>query len=66
MRKNKGITECDKIIVTSNIGTTQCKDGTVKCKKKNKKTTKCNKSIVKCDVRTAQCENRTIKCEKKK
>ena len=64
MRKNKEITEYDKSIVTCNVGTAQCKDGTVKYKKK-KKTTKCNESIVKCDVGTAQCENGTIKCEKK-
>ena len=50
-KKNKGITEYDKSIVTCNVGTAQYKDGTVKCKKKT--TTKCNESIVKCDVGTA-------------
>ena len=65
VRKNKGITECDKSIVTCNVVTAQCKDETIKYKKTNKKTIKCNKSIVKCDVGTAQCEDETVKCEKK-
>ena len=34
MKKNKGITKCDKITATYNTGTAQCDDGTVKCEKK--------------------------------
>ena len=31
--KNKGTTKCDKI-VTCDVGTTQCEDGTIKYEKK--------------------------------
>ena len=48
------------------IGTVQCDNETIKCKKKNKETTECDKSIVTCDIGTAQFENDIIKCEKKK
>ena len=34
MKKNKGITKCDKSTATYNTGTAQCDDGTVKCEKK--------------------------------
>ena len=64
VKKSKGITKCEKITVTYDVGTTQCEDETVKCEKKNKRTTKCEKRIVTCNVNTAQCENRTVKCEK--
>ena len=50
---------------TCDVGTTQCKDSTLKCEKKNKGTTECDKSTVTSDVGTTQCENGTIKCEKK-
>ena len=33
-KKNKGTTECDKSIVTYDVGTTQCEDNTIKCEKK--------------------------------
>ena len=33
-KKNKGTTECDKNTVICDVGTAQCEDGTVKCKKK--------------------------------
>ena len=32
--KNKGTTECDKIIVTCDVSITQCEDGTIKYEKK--------------------------------
>ena len=32
--KNKGTTKCDKITVTSDVGTAQYEDETVKCKEK--------------------------------
>ena len=41
--KNKGITECDKSTVTSDVGTTQCEDGAIKCEKKHKGTIECDK-----------------------
>ena len=34
MKKNKGITKCDKSTTTYNAGTAQCDDGIVKCEKK--------------------------------
>ena len=34
-KKNKGTTECDKSIVTCNVGAAQCEDETVKCEKNN-------------------------------
>ena len=34
VRKNKEITECDKIIVTCDVGIAQCEDCTIKCEKK--------------------------------
>ena len=36
VRKNKGITECDKSTITCDINITQCEDGTIKCEKKIK------------------------------
>ena len=30
-KKKKGTTKCDKKIVTYDVGTAQCEDGTVKC-----------------------------------
>ena len=60
MRKNKGTAECDKNIVTCDVGIAQCEDETVKCEK-NKGTTKCNKRTITCDVGIAQCEDETIK-----
>ena len=53
VKKNKGTTKCDKRTVTSNVGTAQYEDGTVKYKKKNKETIKCDKRIITCDVGTA-------------
>ena len=47
------------------IGTVQCDNETIKCKKKNKETNECDKSTVTCDIGTAQFENGIIKCEKK-
>ena len=43
MRKNKETIECEKSIVTYDVDTMQCEDGTIKCEKKNKWTTKCGK-----------------------
>ena len=34
VRKNKKTTECDKSIVTCNVGTVQCEDDTIKFEKK--------------------------------
>ena len=34
VRKNKVTTECDKSIVTCNVGTAQCEDSTIKYEKK--------------------------------
>ena len=31
VRKNKGTIECDKSIITYDVSTTQCEDGTLKC-----------------------------------
>ena len=31
VRKNKGTAECDKSIITCDIGITQYEDGTIKC-----------------------------------
>ena len=67
-KKSKRTTQCDKIIVICDIGTTQHEDGTVKCeKKKSKGTTKCEKKkkTVTCDVGTAKYEDGIIECEKK-
>ena len=36
MRKNKGIAECDKSIVTCGVGVAQCENGTIECEKKIK------------------------------
>ena len=36
MRKNKGITECDKRTITRYVGTAQYEDEIVKCEKKIK------------------------------
>ena len=66
VRKNKGTSECNKSIVTYDIGTAQCENDTIKCEKKNKRTTECNKSTITCDVITALCETSTIKCGEKK
>ena len=54
MRKNKATTECDKRIVTCDVGTAQCEDRTIKYDKKNKGITECNKKNVTCEVETAQ------------
>ena len=35
--KNRATTECHKSIVTSDVGTAQCEDSTIKCEKKKKK-----------------------------
>ena len=43
-KKNKRTTERDKISVTYDIGTAQCKDEIIKCEKKNNGTTKCDKN----------------------
>ena len=34
VRKNKGITGCDKSTVTCDVDTTQCEDGIIKCERK--------------------------------
>ena len=65
MEKKNETTECDKSIVTWDVGTVQCEDGTIKYEKKNKGNTKYDKSIITCDFGTALCEDDTIKCEKK-
>ena len=65
-KKSKETIQCDKRIVTCDIGTAQYKDRTVKCeKKKVKGTAQCEKITITCDVGTAQCEDGTIECEKK-
>ena len=51
--------------VTCDVGTAQCKNVTIKCKKKNKGIIECDKSTVTCDVGTEQCEDVIIKYEKK-
>ena len=56
-KKSEGTTKCEKKIVTCDIKTIQCNDGTIKCEKKIKKTTKCDKRTIICDVGTAQCAN---------
>ena len=53
-KKKKRTTECDKRIVTYDVGTTQCEDRTVKCEKKSKGTTEYNKKTVTCEIETAQ------------
>ena len=52
-------TECDKIIVTCDVGTVQYEAETKKCEEKKKE-------ITECEIGTAQCEARTIKYEEKK
>ena len=52
LRKNKGTTECDKSIVTYDVGTTQCEAGTINVRKKNKGTTESDKNTITCDVST--------------
>ena len=64
-KKSEGTTKCEKRTITFDVGTTQCKDRTVKCEKKSKGTIKCEKRTVTCDVGIAQCEDATVKCEKK-
>ena len=64
-KKKRGTTECDKRTITYDVGTTQCKNETVKCEEKSKRTTKYEKRTVTCDVGIAQCEDGTVKSEKK-
>ena len=64
-KKKKKNHQNDKRIVTFDVGTAQCEDGTIKCEKKNKGTTECDKRTVTCDIGTAQYENRIVKCKKK-
>ena len=64
-KTNKRTTECDKIIVTCDVGTVQCKDRNIKCENIYKGTIKYDKNTVKCDVGTVECDNGTIKCEKR-
>ena len=64
-KKNKGTTDCEKSIVTCDVGTAQFEDSIIKYEKKYTWTTECGKSTVKCDVSTTQYDNGTIKCEKK-
>ena len=52
-KKGKGTTKCEKRIVTCDVWTAQCEDGTIKYEKKSKETTKCEKKTVTCDVGTA-------------
>ena len=33
-KKNKWTTECEKSIITCDVGTAQCEDSTIKCEKK--------------------------------
>ena len=55
-----------KKIVRCDVGTAQCKDGTVKCEKKKKREpSNVTKKTVTCDVGTAQCEDVIVICEKK-
>ena len=51
--KSKGTSKCEKITVTYDVGTAQCKDETVKYEKKSKGTTKCEKRIVTHNIGTA-------------
>ena len=64
-KKNKGTIECEKSIVTCDVGTAQFEDSTIKCEKKNKGIIEYDKNTITCDVGTVQCEDGTIKCEKK-
>ena len=50
--KKKVITECDKGMVKSDVGTAQCNNEIIKCDKKKRRYAKCYKSTVKCDVGT--------------
>ena len=64
-KKSKETVKCEKKIITCDVGTTQYKDGTIKCEEKSKGTTQREKRTVTYDVGTAQCEDRTVKYEKK-
>ena len=67
--KNKRTTKYDKNIIICNIGTIQCEDRTIKCRKKKKKkkgTIKCDESTIRCNTDTASYNNRNITCVKKK
>ena len=60
-KKSKRITKYKKKHVTCDVRTTQCEDGTIKCKG----TTKCEKRTVTYDIGTTQYEDGIVKCEKK-
>ena len=51
-KKKQSINEYDKNTVRSNVGTTQCNNGTVKFENKKQGTTECDKNKVRCDVGT--------------
>ena len=51
MRKNKETTKCEKSIVTYDVGTAQCEDGTIKCEKKIKDSQMWQNTVT-CDVGT--------------
>ena len=63
--KSRRTTECDKRIVTYDVGTAQCENETVKYEKKVREPPNVTKKTITCDVGTAQCENETVKYEKK-
>ena len=63
MWKKKGTIKCDKRIVTYDIITASCEDGTVKCEKK--KNHQMWKSTIKCDIGTTQYKDETVKYQKK-
>ena len=65
VRKYKKTTECDKSIVTCDVGTAQYKDSTIKCEEKNG-TIEFDKSTITCDISITQYEDDTIKWKKKK
>ena len=56
-----------KKIITCDVETTQCDDGTIECEKKVREPPNVTKKLtITCEVGTVQCEDETVKCEKKK
>ena len=54
-------------IITCDVETTQCDDGTVEYEKKVREPPNVTKKLtITCEVGTVQCEDETVKCEKKK
>ena len=78
MRKNKGTAECDKNIVTCDVGIAQCENGTIKYKKKAREPPNVIKelsyvmleshNVRNCTMwekgrGTTQCDKRTVICD---